>query len=165
MTAAARPAAALALLAAAMLAAAYGFEHLGGLAPCALCWWQRHAWMAALAPACAALAATRHAPRAAAALLLLAALAALSGAGIALFHVGVEQGWWEGTAACGSALGQGLSAEERLRRILAAPVVRCSDIPWSMLGISMAGWNGLVALAGGGLALRVALRQVLGAKR
>ena len=165
MTAAGRPAAALALLAAAMLAAAYGFEHLGGLAPCALCWWQRYAWMAALAPACAAIAATRHAPRAAAALLMLAALATLSGMGIAFFHVGVEQGWWEGTAACGSALGQGLSAEERLRRILAAPVVRCSDIPWSMLGISMAGWNGLVALAGGGLALRAALRQVLDGQR
>jgi disulfide bond formation protein DsbB len=99
------------------------------------------------------------------ALLLLAALAALAGAAIAFFHVGVEQGWWEGTAACGSALGQGLSAEERLRRILAAPVVRCTDIPWSMLGISMAGWNGIVALGGGGLALRAALRQVLGAKR
>jgi len=159
------PAAALALLAAAMLAAAYGFEHLGGLAPCALCWWQRHAWMAALAPAFASVAIARRAPRAAAVLLLLAALAALAGAGIAFFHVGVEQGWWEGTAACGSALGQGLSAEERLRRILAAPVVRCTDIPWSMLGISMAGWNGLVALAGGGLALRAALRHVLDAKR
>jgi len=143
MMADARPAATLALPAAAMLAAAYGFEHLGGLAPCALCWWQRYAWMAALAPAGAA-------------------LAALAGAAIAFFHVGVEQGWWEGTAACGSALGQWLSAEERLRRILAAPVVRCTDIPWSMLGISMAGWNGLVALAGGGLALRAALRQVLG---
>ena len=165
MMADARPAATLALLAAAMLAAAYGFEHLGGLAPCALCWWQRYAWMAALAPAGAALAAARHAPRAAAALLLVAALAALAGAAIAFFHVGVEQGWWEGTAACGSALGQGLSAEERLRRILAAPVVRCTDIPWSMLGISMAGWNGIVALGGGGLALRAALRQVLGAQR
>jgi disulfide bond formation protein DsbB len=165
MTADARPATALALIAAAMLAAAFGFEHLGGLAPCALCWWQRYAWMAALGPACAAIAAARHAPRAATALLLLAALAALAGAAIAFFHVGVEQGWWEGTAACGSALGQGLSAEERLRRILAAPVVRCTDIPWSMLGISMAGWNGIVALGGGGLALRAALRQVLGAKR
>ncbi|MFM8992329.1 MAG: disulfide bond formation protein B, partial [Alphaproteobacteria bacterium] len=107
MTADARPAAALALLAAAMLLAAFGFEHLGGLAPCALCWWQRHAWVAALAPACASAAIARRAPRAAAALLFLAALATLSGAGIAFFHVGVEQGWWEGTAACGSALGQG----------------------------------------------------------
>ena len=68
------------------------------------------------------------------------------------------------TAACGSTLGQGLGAEERLRRILAAPVVRCTDVAWSMLGISMAGWNGLAALAGGGLALRAALRQVLARK-
>ena len=165
MSPAARPAAGLALLAAAMLAAAWAFELLGGLAPCALCWWQRYAWMAALGPAAAACAAAARAPRAAAALLLLAALAALAGAGVAAFHVGVEQSWWEGTAACGSALGSGLSAEERLRRILAAPVVRCTDIAWSMLGISMAGWNGLVALAGGGLALRAALRQVLTLQR
>ena len=50
------PAAALAAIAAAMLAAAFAFEHIGGLRPCVLCWWQRYAWMAALVCALSAVA-------------------------------------------------------------------------------------------------------------
>lgn len=152
------PAALLASIAAAMLAGAFAFEHLGGLRPCVLCWWQRYAWMAALALALGALAAGPR--RGAGALLALAALAALTGAGIAGFHVGVEQRWWAGTAECGNSLGAALTAEERLKQLLGTPVVRCDEIPWSMLGLSMAAWNGLVALVAGGVALAAALRQL-----
>lgn len=156
-----RPAAVLlAAIAAAMLAGAFAFEHLGGLRPCVLCWWQRYAWMAALALALAALAAGPR--RIGGAALGLAGLAALAGAGIAGFHAGVEQHWWAGTAECGSSLGGTLTAEERLKQLLGTPVVRCDEIPWSMLGLSMAAWNGLVALAAGGVALVPVLRQLRG---
>jgi len=33
-----------------------------------------------------------------------------------------------------------------------APVVRCDDIAWSLMGISMAGWNALASLALAGFA-------------
>lgn len=138
---------ALAGLAAAMLAGAFAFEHIGRMPPCVLCWWQRYAWFAALGLALGAVASPAGAARSG--LLALAGLAALAGAGIAGFHVGVEQGWWQGTAECGG-LSAGLTAEERLKAILNAPLVRCTDIAWSMLGISMAGWNGLIAAAAGG---------------
>jgi disulfide bond formation protein DsbB len=151
------PAAALAAIAAAMLAAAFAFEHVGGLRPCALCWWQRYAWMATFAGALAA-AALRG--RIAAALLLAAALAALGGAGVAGYHVGVEQGWWRGTDACGSALGAAQTPEERLRQLLAAPVVRCNEVAWSFAGLSMAAWNGIVAATASGLALAGLRRQI-----
>jgi disulfide bond formation protein DsbB len=138
-----RPAAALlAAIAAAMLAGAYAFEHVGGLRPCVLCWWQRYAWMAALA---LAIAAAFAGPRkAGGALLALAAIASLAGAGIAGFHVGVEQHWWQGTAECGGATGGAMTAQQRLDQLLNTPVVRCDEIAWSMLGLSMAAWNGLV---------------------
>lgn len=154
--------AALALLAAAMLAAAFAFEHLGGLRPCVLCWWQRYAWMATLA---LALPAALLDGRAAIGMLLLASVAALAGAGIAGFHVGVEQGWWSGTAECGATLGRAANAQERLRLLLAAPVVRCDEVAWSFAGISMAGWNGVVAAAGGGLALAALRRHLWGRNR
>jgi disulfide bond formation protein DsbB len=146
-------AALLALLAAAMLAAAFAFEYFGGLRPCELCWWQRWAWFAALPPAIAAWLAPGRLP---AALLGLAALATLAGAGIAFFHVGVELHWWRGTAACGSA-GPAASVEDLTRQLLGAPVVRCDQVPWSLLGISMAGWNGIVALVAGAASLAVAV--------
>lgn len=149
----------LALLAAAMLAGAFAFEHIGKLVPCVLCWWQRYAWMAALA--FAVVARLGAGTRTGVALLALAALATLAGAGTALFHVGVEQAWWEGTAECGTPFGGEMTVEERLKALLGQPVTRCDQVAWSMLGISMAGWNGLIALVAGGLALMVALRQMM----
>jgi disulfide bond formation protein DsbB len=148
----------LAAIAAAMLAGAYAFEHIGGLRPCELCWWQRYAWMATLVLALAAHPAGTG--RAGAALLTLAGAAALAGAGIAFFHVGVEQQWWPGTAACGGGTGGALSVEARLKQLLETPVVRCDEIAWSMLGLSMAAWNGLVALTAGGVAAMLGLRQL-----
>lgn len=127
-----------------LLLGAYGFQHLGGLAPCKMCLWQR--WPHAAAIAIGVLA-----------LLLpgrwlagLGACAALTSAGIGLYHVGVEQGWWEGPSTCSSGSVQGLSADELLEQILAAPLVRCDEIAWQMMGLSMAGWNALLSL---GLAL------------
>ncbi len=127
---------------AALLLGAYGFQYLGGLAPCEMCWWQRYALMATLALALAGALAGFSRP-----LLLLAVLALLANVAIAMFHVGVEQHWWQGITACASTSGGSLTD------LLAQPLVRCDAIPWSLAGISMAGWNGIVSLALGGLAL------------
>jgi len=145
-------AALLALLAATMLIFAFAFEAFGGLRPCELCWWQRWAWLGALPSAIAAWLAPGRLP---AALLGLAALAVLAGAGIAFFHVGVEWHWWRGTAACGAS-GGAASVEELARQLLGQPVVRCDEVTWSLLGISMAGWYGMLALVSGLAALAVA---------
>ena len=81
------------------------------------------------------------------AILLLAALAFAVDAGIAAFHVGVEQGWWQGTAECGSTLDLTLSPEELKNQLMNQPLVRCDEVTWSLFGISMAGYNFLYALA------------------
>lgn len=153
---------ALATLAAAMLAGAFGFEYIGRILPCELCWWQRYAWFACLGLALPAAAAPAGVPRHA--LLALAAIAALGGAGIAGYHVGVEQNWWQGTAECGG-MPWGLTPQQRLEWIMKAPLVRCTDIAWSMLGISMAGWNGLIAAAAGAATLLVVLRETSPSRR
>jgi disulfide bond formation protein DsbB len=154
---AARPAAGLILLAsAALLLGALAFQYLGGYAPCILCYWQRYAHAAAALLAGAAL----LVPRAAAWLLAGAALALLGGAGIAGFHVGVEQHWWAGTAECGSAIGGAASIEELRARLLARPVVRCDEVPWALFGISMAGYNFLLSLGLGAFAAAAAVREL-----
>ncbi|WP_425090384.1 disulfide bond formation protein B [Tropicimonas sp. S265A] len=123
---------------AAMLLAAWGFQHLGGLAPCAMCIWQR--WPHALAVLAGGL--SLISPLAA----WLGLGGALATAGIGGFHTGVERGWWEGPSTCTSGSIEGLSPEELLNQILAAPVVRCDEVPWEMFGLSMASWNMLVSL-------------------
>jgi disulfide bond formation protein DsbB len=132
---------------AALLAGAYSFQYIGGLVPCEMCWWQRYALMAALA-----LAALGWVLGRSRALFLLAALAVLANAGIGVFHAGVEQHWWEGITACAAAPATGSNADV-MASILAQPLVRCDAIPWSLFGLSMAGWNALISILIGGLAL------------
>lgn len=153
----------LAALGCAMLAGALAFQHLGDLPPCALCIDQRKAWGAVIVLAALALWAEGRGRIAVTLLLLgLAGVAAFAGAGVAFFHVGVEEKWWQGTAACGGGF-DGFasgSVDEMRERLLARPVIRCDEIAWSFLGVSMAGWNGLVSLAAGIGALYVVWRDV-----
>lgn len=140
-----------------LLGGALAFQYLGGLPPCELCIWQRWAHGAALAGALTGL----MAPRPIATLGLAIGIAGLlGGVGIAIFHVGVEQEWWQGLASCGATGAQASSVDELLAAVEAAPVVRCGDIAWSLFGLSMAAWNAvasaLLAIAAVVLARRCA---------
>jgi disulfide bond formation protein DsbB len=143
---------AVAAIAAAMLAAAFAFEHVGGLRPCPLCWQQRYAWMigGALALAAAALPGRGIVHGLA---IGASGIAIMIGAGIALDHFGIELGWWKGPESCSAASGAAMSIDALRERILTAPIVRCDVVAWSFLGISMAGWNALIAAPTAALAL------------
>lgn len=119
-----------------LLAGAYLAEYGFGLFPCEMCWWQRWPLFAAVP---LALLGGLVPPRR-----LWTALAAggLATSGfIGAFHAGVEYGWWEGITGCATMVGTG--GGSALDNILGAPVVRCDLAPWSLLGISLAGWNAL----------------------
>ena len=87
-------------------------------------------------------------PEPAAMRLALAGLAMIAGAGIAGFHVGVEQHWWAGTSECGAQSGAPQTVEALKQQLLATAVTRCDEIAWSLFGISMAGYNLILSLAG-----------------
>jgi len=141
---------------AAILAAAFAFQYLGGLAPCVLCLWQRFPHGIVIALAAVAFALNSH--RWTAALMALCGIVLVAGAGIAFYHVGVEQHWWQGTAACGSALTPAATIDELRERLLAQPVVRCDEISWSLFGVSMAGYNFMLSAALATFALTAAWR-------
>ena len=134
--------------------AQYGF----GLAPCELCYWQRYGYWAAIALGVVAILQPAGTSRRKVALWLLT-LAFLATAGIAVFHVGVEQHWWEGTTACTGQITAGMTPEELQKAIENAPIVRCDVPAWTMFGISMAGYNILYALALAAFTLKGALRS------
>ena len=120
-----------------LLGSALASQYLGGLHPCEMCYWQRWPHAAAILLAAAAF----HLPARARLLTALAALAiAVSGA-IGVFHAGVELGWWEGLTRCTA--GGALSLDE----LMSVPLVRCDQVQWSWLGISMAGWNAILSLS------------------
>lgn len=123
----------------ALLLGAWGFEYIGGMAPCKMCYWQRWPHLAAVPLGILAVA------TAGMVLPLLGAVAAAITGSIGVFHTGVERGWWEGPSSCTSGDITGVSAEELLDQILTAPLVRCDEVPWEMLGLSMASWNALAS--------------------
>ncbi|MDA0223693.1 MAG: disulfide bond formation protein B [Rhodobacterales bacterium] len=139
----------LALMAAvgsmAMLLGAFAFQVFGEMAPCKLCIWQRWPHGLAFGVGLLALLLPHRA------LYALGGLVVLFGAGVALYHTGVEQHWWVGPTTCTSQGVAGLTAQQLMDQILNAPLVRCDEIPWSMFGMSMAAWNGVVSLGLAGL--------------
>jgi disulfide bond formation protein DsbB len=136
---------------AAVLAGAFAFEYIGGLAPCVLCIWQRWPHAVAVVIGVIAIAVPIRI------LAWLGAAAALTSAAVGVFHVGVEQKLWAGLASCTASSMDGASIEDLLNPeiVIAAPI-RCDAIAWQMLGISMAGWNVLISLVLVGLWLRAA---------
>ena len=146
-----------ALAAGAALAGAYIAEHGFGLRPCELCYWQRYGHWAALGLALVGLAVAGRARKP---LALLAGLGLVASGVVAGFHVGVEEGWWQGTAACGGgALDFSRSAEDLTAQLLNEPPVRCDEPAWTLFGVSMAGYNLVYSLGAGLLVWALALRS------
>jgi len=145
------------LLPLALLLGAVGSQYIGGLHPCEMCWWQRYAHMVAFAVALIAFSAPAPSSRSRTFTLLAALAIAVSGA-IGVYHAGVEAKIFEGFTQC-TALAKGASTAELLKQISHAPLVRCDEVQWRFLGISMAGWNAIISLGGAALILLLTLRQ------
>jgi disulfide bond formation protein DsbB len=142
-------------IAGATILGALFFEHVLGYAPCPLCLEQRIPYYIAI-PAAAALALAGRvgAPRGLlAAGLGLVALVMLIGAGLGVYHAGVEWKWWPGPASCGAPVASFGPAGSLLQAIEATPVVRCDEAPWRFLGLSLAGYNALISTALAAIAL------------
>ena len=129
------------LLPLALLGGALVSQYVGGLYPCEMCWWQRYPHAAAILLAAIAFSTRADSPRARLLTGLAAAAIAISGA-IAVYHVGVEQKWWEGITVCTA------TGATTLEDIMKVPLIRCDQVQWSLFGISLAGFNALFSLGG-----------------
>ena len=140
---------AITLIAAATLAGAWFFQLVLDIRPCPLCLEQRYAYYLSLPLALVvAFAASRGAPRqvvlAGFALLLFAALA---NAWLGGYHAGVEWKFWEGPTDCSGPVVDLGSAGTLLQRLDSVKVIRCDEVQWRFLGLSLAGYNVLISLA------------------
>ena len=139
---------AIAVIAAATLAGAWFFQLVLDIRPCPLCLEQRYAYYLAVAlGALVALAASRRAPRP---LLLtglaILGLAALGNAWLGAYHSGVEWGFWQGPTDCTGPVGNLGRAGDLLKRLDTVKVIRCDEVQWRFLGLSLAGYNVLISL-------------------
>ena len=129
----------LGLASAGALASAYALQYLAGFEPCQLCYWQRYPYMAVIAAAVLGVASR---------FVRLALLAALVlffvGAGLSLYHVGVEQGIFALPAGC--AAGGTATTVEELRAQLATAAPACDQVSVSFIGLSLSAWNAVATL-------------------
>jgi disulfide bond formation protein DsbB len=125
---------------AALLLGALAFQFIGQMPPCKMCYWQRYPHVIAIAIGAIALVTGWRL------LAWLGAIAAFASAAVGAYHTGVERGWWEGPSTCTSGPVGGLSGEDLMAQIMAAPLVRCDEVPWEFFTLSMASWNMLISL-------------------
>lgn len=130
------------LVSGALLAGAHAFETFGGLAPCAMCLEQRRVHWVILGVAVVAFIAIRLRPSLAGWAVALIGIAFLWSVYSAGHHVAVEQKWIPATC---DVVRPGTDFTFDPNAPLVVP--KCDEIAWSLFGISMAGYNGLISLA------------------
>jgi disulfide bond formation protein DsbB len=143
------------IVAAGTIAGAWVFQSMGYI-PCELCLLGRVPFYAGI-PLAALTALAAHNGRAGLARFGLAGLALvfLAGAGIAVYHSGVEFHIWPGPTECSGELTGALSPEDFMARLKRVKPVRCDEPALLVFGLSLAVWEavvslGLAALAGWG---------------
>jgi len=138
----------IALIGAAAILGAYYFQFVVGLAPCPLCLEQRIPYYMGIPLALVvAIAAWRKAPAWLVAVGFAAlAIAFLVGAGLGVYHAGIEWKFWPGPAECSGPLGQFGGSGGLLEQIRTTSLVRCDEAAWRFMGISLAGYNVLISL-------------------
>lgn len=146
----------LLLLAVTALGGALTSQYAFGMNPCPLCIYQR--WPYAIIIALSVLAlltSLKKKEKVTSALVFLCGLALLAGGVIAAYHTGVEQHWWKSfLEGCTINFDAG---KDLLKQIESTRAARCDEIPWSMFGISMAGYNAIISLIAGPLTLVASL--------
>jgi disulfide bond formation protein DsbB len=139
---------AILVIAAATLAGAWFFQLVLEILPCPLCLEQRYAYYFAVPfAALVALSAAKGAPRGVVlAGLAILALAALGNAVFGGYHAGVEWKFWQGPTDCTGPIvnfGKAGSLFDNLDKV---KVIRCDEVQFRFLGISLAGYNVLISL-------------------
>ena len=128
-------------ISASLYAGALWFQYVGGLMPCSLCLWQR--WPHIVIIFLAVIAQFVRMPSLIlTAIIITAAISVI----LAAFHAGVEWQLWSGPGGCTANLTSSGDLTSMTDSLLSTPVVRCDEVAWSFLGLSMAGWNTLFSL-------------------
>jgi disulfide bond formation protein DsbB len=130
----------------AMILGALGFQYIGGVAPCEMCYWQRWPLDAAIFTGLggAGLFAAHILDRKAVLSLawLSLALIAVSGV-IGAYQAGVEWKFLPGPASC---TGTRFVFQGTADLAHVAPIVPCDEASWRLFGISLAGYNAAFSL-------------------
>jgi disulfide bond formation protein DsbB len=151
---------AIAAVALATILGALFIEHVLGVKPCELCLKQRIPYYVGvpLATLVGIVAARGRGGLRPAVLLCLLAAVFAGGAALGGYHAGVEWGLWSGPTDCTGPITKPAAITDFLKQLEAVKVVRCDEVAYRLLGLSLAVWNAVVATALAVVALAGAAR-------
>ena len=132
-----------------VILSALAFEHIGGYVPCALCLQQRWPYYIGVpVGVLAVLSGAMQAPEVLTrALLGIAVLLMIFGAGLGVYHSGVEWGFWEGPATCATSVDAiARDTTSLLEDLSTQRGPSCTEASLRVLGLSFAGWNVIASL-------------------
>jgi disulfide bond formation protein DsbB len=137
------------------------FQYVMHLPPCPLCLEQRQPYYVSVPLAALLFIGARYGASRKVLIAGFAVIAAfmLWDCGLAIYHAGVEWRWWQGPTECSGPITKFGAASDVFKNLNNLVLVRCDEVQWRFLGLSLAGWNVLVSLAlaavaaWGGLAL------------
>jgi disulfide bond formation protein DsbB len=138
---------AVAVIGLAAILGAYFFQYVIGLPPCPLCLEQRIAYYVSIPLAAMILLGLSVGSSRKVVMLAFFAIAAamLWNAGLGVYHSGVEWHWWPGPQDCSGAVPNFSAGDSLIEQMNKARVVRCDEAAWRFLGLSLAGWNVVIA--------------------
>jgi disulfide bond formation protein DsbB len=150
----------VAVVAAGALAGAWFIQIVLGVLPCKLCLDQRIPYYVGVPLAVLAAWQAARQPNGLITAGLMLALGSVFavGAGMGLYHAGIEWGLWRGPADCSGPVSAALPIGEFLKRLETTKVIRCDEVALRIAGLSLAAWN-LIVSAG------LALLAFVGARR
>ena len=141
-------AAIIALVGALTIGGFFFFQYGMRLAPCPLCLEQRIAFYISVPLALLLLLGANHGAARKVMLLgfLAIAVAMLWNTGLSAYHAGVEWKFWQGPIECSGPIDKFGSVRDMMNQLQRISLVRCDEVAWSFLGLSLAGWDVLVSL-------------------
>lgn len=128
----------IAILAGALTLSGFTLQYAFHVLPCQMCWWQRYAHWAILAAALVGLAAPKRQRPA----LIAIALAAAAGLAVAAWQFAAQHQWLPWPETCTSTGAALIAATaDLLAAMNNTQIVPCDRETFTLLGLSLAGWN------------------------
>jgi disulfide bond formation protein DsbB len=148
------------VIATATIAGAWFFQLVLDIQPCPMCLEQRYAYYLVIPlSVLVALAARKGAPRTVLlAGLVVIAVAALANSIFGVYHAGVEWKFWQGPTDCTGPVLDLRKAGNLLEQLDKVKVIRCDEVQWRFLGLSLAGYNALISASMAAIAAWGAVR-------
>jgi len=145
----------------------YFFQYVMHLPPCPLCLEQRQPYYICVPLAALLFIGANYGASSKVMTAGFAVIAAfmLWDCGLAVYHAGVEWKWWQGPIDCSGPIDKFGAARDIFKNLANISLVRCDEVSWRFLGLSLAGWNVLVSLGLAAVAAWGALASLARQKR